>query len=127
MFVGPACMFIFCQRQLCGPDFTHQNRTQANRNFHPYSSEFVSQHVGAAVRLKQQSVSSKKAMQRKKESKSDIHMKKRKQTENGKTPGSEQPVVKSVCGSLRMRRREASVIFVRRWMHNLQVGGNYGP
>ena len=36
-------------------------------------------------------------------------MKKRKQTENDKTPGSEQLVVKSICGSLTMRRRVASV------------------
>ena len=93
-----------------------------SRDFRPYSCEFVSQHVTAAIQLKQQSASSNKAMQRK--GKQIRYMKKRKQTENGKTPGSEQPVVKSVCGSLMMRQRVASAIIVRCWMHNLQVGGN---
>ena len=54
-------------------------------------------------------------------------MKKRKQTENGKTPWSEQPVIKSVCGSLTMRWRAASATIIRHWMHNLQVGENSGP
>ena len=53
----------------------------------------------------------KKAMRRKK-GKQIWYMKKRKQAENGKTPGSEQPVMKSVCGSLTMRRRAASPIIV---------------
>ena len=67
----------FAKAKPCGPDFTHQNRIQVNtchlllssfvcfhfqvevnslafavRNFHPYSSEFVSQHAAAAVWLK---------------------------------------------------------------------------
>ena len=67
----------FATTQLCRPDFTHWNRTQVNtyrqllssfvrfpvgvkvnslaftiRNFHSHSSEFVSQHVAAAVQLK---------------------------------------------------------------------------
>ena len=58
------------------------------------------------------STSSKKAMRRKK-GKQIRYVKKRKQTENDKTPGSEQPVVKSVCGSLTMRRRAESAIIVR--------------
>ena len=39
-------------------------------------------------------------------------MKKRKQTENGKTPGSEQPVLKSACGSLTMKQRAALAIII---------------
>ena len=46
---------------------------------------------------------------RRKKRKQIQYIKKRKQTENGKTPGSKQPVVKSICGSLTMRRRVASV------------------
>ena len=60
-----------------------------------------------------QSASSKKAMQRKKGKANMVYMKKRKQTENGKTPGSEQLVVKSICGSLTMRRRAASAVIIR--------------
>ena len=76
-------------------------------NFRPYSSEFVSYHVAAAISLQQKSNAQKK------KGKQIWYMKKRKQAENGKTPGSEQPVMKSVCGSLTMRRRAASAIIVR--------------
>ena len=144
-----ACSY-FPKAQPCGPDFAHRNWTHVNTcclllssfvhfhvrvevsclifaigNFRPFLSEFVLQHVTAAVRLKQQSASSKKAVRRKKESKSSIW--KSKETENCKTLGSELPVVKSIGGSLKMRLRAASVIIVWRWMHNLQVGGNWGP
>ena len=132
----------FTKAQLCGPDFTHWNWTQENThhlllssfvrfhvwvqvnsltfvigNFHPYSSEFISQ---MAISLQQKSNTEKKGKQ-------IWRMKKRKETENDKTPGSEQPVAKSVCGSLTMRRRAASATIVCRWMHNLQVGRNQGP
>ena len=98
-----ACSY-FTKVQPCGPDFTHQSRAQVNTyhlllssfvhchvwvkvnslafvigNFHPYSSEFVSQHVSAAVWLKQQSTSSKKVMQRKRENKSGIWKRENKQ------------------------------------------------
>ena len=132
-----ACSY-FAKAQPCGSDFTHRNRTQVNTrlllssffspafmfesrlafaigNFRPYLSKFVLQHVAAAVRLMQQSAS------RGKRKANPVYGK---ETENGKTPGSEQPVVKSVCGSLTMRRRAALAIIVCRWMHNLQVGGN---
>ena len=92
-------------------------------NIHPYSSEFVSQHVAAAVQPEQQSAASKKSNKEKNEKQIQC-VKKRKETENGKTPRSEQPVVKSVCGSLKMRLRVASAIIVHRWMHKLQVEGN---
>ena len=72
--------------------------------------------------LKQQPASSRKLMRRKK-GKQIWYIKKRKQTENGRTPGSEQPVVKRVCGSLLIRRRLASVITVCRWMTNFKLEG----
>ena len=132
-----ACSY-FVKVQPSRPDFTHQNRTQVNayhlllssfvhchvwvkvnslafmiQNFRPYSSKFVSQHVAAAaISLQQKNNTEKKGKQIRR-------MKKRKQTVNGKTPGSEQPVVKSVCGSLTMRRRAASATIVRHWMHKL--------
>ena len=95
------------------------------RNFHPYSSKFVLQHVTAAVQLTAAINLQQKSNVEKKTKANMIYMKKRKQTENGKTPGSEQPVVKSVCGSLTMRWRAAMVIIVRCWMHNLQLRGNH--
>ena len=52
------------------------------------------------------------------------YMEKRKQTENGKTPGRQQLVMKSICDSLMMRQRVALAITVHRWMNNLLVGGN---
>ena len=140
-----ACSY-FTKAQPWGPDFRHQNRTEVNtyhlllasfvgfsvgvrvsslafaiRNFHPYSSEFVS-HVTAAVQLKA-ALSLQQKSYVKKKGKQIRYTKKRKQTENGKTPGSEQPVVKSVCGSLTMRWRAASTIIICQWVHNLQVGG----
>ena len=109
-------MFIFCQSTNVRAGF-YPSKSDTSKhfivkvnslafafgNFRPYSSEFVSQHVtAAAVRLKQQPTSRKKSNEEKK-GKQIRYMKKRKQTENGKTPGSEQPVVKSVCGSRTMR------------------------
>ena len=76
--------------------------TFAIENFRPYSSEFVSEHVTAAVQLKA-ALSLQQKSYVKKKGKQIRYTKKRKQTENGKTPGSEQPVVKSICGSLTMR------------------------
>ena len=134
-----ACSY-FANVQQCRLDLTYQNRTQVNAyclllssfvhfhvrvkamgNFRPYSSEFVSQHVpAAAISLQQKSNTEKKGKQTRR-------MKKRKETENDKTPESEQPVAKSVCGSLTMRRRAALATIVCRWMHNLQVGRNQGP
>ena len=93
----------FAKAQSCRPDFTHRNQTQVNtsdlllscfvcfhvrvkvnslafaiENFCPYSRNFVL-HVAAAVWLKQQSASTKKAMRRKKESKSGIWKRENKQ------------------------------------------------
>ena len=60
-----------------------------------------------------QSASSKKQCAEKR--KANPVYEKEKTSKNGKTPGSEQPVVKSVCGSLTMRRRAASAyVIVRR-------------
>ena len=98
-----ACSY-FAKVQPCGSDFTHRNRAQVNTyhlllssfflfnvwvkvnsltfaigNFCPYSSKFVSQHVAAAVWLKQQSTSSQKAVWRKMESKSGIWKRENKQ------------------------------------------------
>ena len=97
-----ACSY-FTKAQPRGLDFTHQNRTQVNAyrlllsfsffcfhvrvkvnslafaigNVHPYSSEFVSQHVAAAFRLKQQSASSKKKSNAEKKGKRIRNMKKK--------------------------------------------------
>ena len=115
-----ACSY-FTKVQLCGQDVTHQNQTQVNiyrlllssfarfhvwvkvnslafaiGNFCPDSKEFVSQHAAAAVRLKA-ALSLQQKSNAEKKGKQIRCMKKKKQTENGKTPGSEQPVVKSVC------------------------------
>ena len=140
-FTGPAGM---SKVQPCGPDFTCQNRIQVN-TYCLLLSSFVCFNVWVKVNslllrlgisvhtwansfhymsllllgLKQQSASSRKAAWRKK-GKHFWYMKKRKQTENSETLGSKQPVVKSVCCSLTMRRRAASAIIVRHWMHNLE-------
>ena len=58
----------------------------------------------AAISLQQKSNAKKKGKQIQ-------YKKKRKQTEYGKTPGSEQPVVTALA------------IILHRWMHNLQVRG----
>ena len=149
MFTGPASMFIFCQSKtmqagvyMSKSDISKHSSSATfiffslffcfhvwvkvnslafvMRNFRPYPSKFVS-HVTAAVQLKQQSPSRKKKKKQCREKKKQIlYMKKRKETENGMTPGSEQPVVKSICGSLMMRWRAASAIIVRCWIYNLQ-------
>ena len=143
-----ACPY-FTKAQPRRLDFTHRNQTQVNTyhlllssfvrfrvgvkvnslaftigNFRPYLSEFVSQHVAGAVRLKAALILQQKSNANKKGKANPVYITKKKQTEKGKTPGSEQPVVKSICGSLMMRQRAASVIIIHHRMHNLQVGGH---
>ena len=120
-------------------DFTHQNQAQVN-TYHLlldllFASMFESMSVALLPRSgisvhalvisfhnmllllfglsSNQPPATKKTIAEKRE-KQIWYMKKRKQTENGKTPGSEQPVMKSICSSLTMTQRAALAIIVCR-------------
>ena len=108
-----ACSY-FAEAQLCEPDFTHQNQTQVNSycldcfhvlvssltfvigNFHKCSERIHSTtHHCCSSALKAISLQQKSNVQRK--GKQIQYTQKRRKTGNGKTPGSGQPVVKSIA------------------------------
>ena len=129
----------FTKAQQSGPDFTHPNQTPVNAYCQLLSS-FVPFHVRVKVSsltfvignfrmslllfgFSSNQPPAKKAMRRKKESKSDTWKRENKQKMARLLEVSSQWWRSSVCGSLTMRWRAASTIIICQWVQNLQVGG----